>query len=47
MSVSELIDAGKRHFQFDYMKVVVLAAWCIWIHRNNLIFNGAQISFEE
>jgi hypothetical protein len=29
MSVSELIDDGKRHFQFDYMKVVVLAAWCI------------------
>jgi hypothetical protein len=46
LSVIELIEDGKRHFQFDcYMEVVVLAAWCIWIHRNNLIFNGVQISF--
>jgi hypothetical protein len=46
LSVPELIEDSKRHFQFDcYMEVVVLAGWCIWIHRNNLICNGVQISF--
>jgi hypothetical protein len=41
-----MIKDGRRHFQFDcYMEVVVLAAWCIWIHRNNLIFNRVHISF--
>jgi hypothetical protein len=46
LPVAELIENGKRLFQFDcYMEVVVLAAWCIWIHRNDLIFNGVHISF--
>lgn len=24
--------------------VVMLVAWCVWKHRNTIIFNGAQLS---
>jgi hypothetical protein len=27
------------------MEVLILAAWAIWIHRNNFIFNNEHISF--
>jgi hypothetical protein len=45
LSVVEMIEEGRAHFQHAcFMEVVILALWCIWIHRNNLIFNGIQLS---
>jgi hypothetical protein len=45
LPVVEMIEDGRRHFMHRcYMEVVVLAAWTIWIHRNNSIFNGLQVS---
>jgi hypothetical protein len=40
-----MIEEGRGHFQHAcFMEVVILSLWCIWIHRNNLIFNGVQLS---
>jgi hypothetical protein len=45
LSATEMIEEGRGHFQYAcFMEVVILASWCIWIHRNNLIFNGVQLS---
>jgi hypothetical protein len=45
LSLVELIEEGRAHFQYAcFMEVVILALWCIWIHRNNSIFNGFQSS---
>jgi hypothetical protein len=43
--VIEMIEEVRCHFQYTcFMEVVILASWCIWIHRNNLIFNSVQLS---
>jgi hypothetical protein len=40
-----MIEDGRRNFQHAcFMVVTVIAAWSIWIHRNNFIFNGVQTS---
>jgi membrane-bound metal-dependent hydrolase YbcI (DUF457 family) len=45
LPVVEMIEDGHRHFMHScYMEVVVLVAGTIWIHRNNSIFNGLQVS---
>jgi hypothetical protein len=37
-----MIEQQKRQFLSDcYMEVIMMAAWAIWIHRNNIIFNNA------
>ncbi|KAF8662014.1 hypothetical protein HU200_056572 [Digitaria exilis] len=28
-----------------YREIVIVAAWCIWCHRNNIISNGHSLSF--
>jgi hypothetical protein len=46
LPVVEMIEAGRRHFSHNsYVEVITIAAWSIWIHRNNYIFNGDQTSF--
>jgi hypothetical protein len=44
LSVLEMIEQQKRQFLLDcYMEVIMMAAWAIWIHRSNIIFNNASM----
>jgi hypothetical protein len=44
--VDNMLIEGKWNFRnICYIEVIILAAWTIWIHRNNFIFNSEVISF--
>jgi hypothetical protein len=48
LSVLEMIEQQKRQFLSGcYMEVIMMAAWVIWIHRNNIIFNNASICLAQ
>ena len=45
-SFPEVILRMKTHLQRDFFNAVILMCWTIWMARNDLIFNGNQISFQ-
>jgi hypothetical protein len=46
LPVADMVQEQRSQFPSScYMEVIILAAWSIWIHRNNIIFNNGQISF--
>jgi hypothetical protein len=43
-----MIEQQKNRFGYDcFMEVVILATGSIWLHRNNIIFNSAQLSLNR
>ncbi|KAF8760581.1 hypothetical protein HU200_010019 [Digitaria exilis] len=44
MDMDMLIQARKDFNSKIFIEVVIIAAWAIWTHRNEVIFDGAHIS---
>jgi hypothetical protein len=48
LSVVSMMEHQRNQFSHDcLMEVLILATWSIWLYRNNIIFNSAQISLSR
>jgi hypothetical protein len=40
-----MINKSRRQFNSKiFREVIMVAGWCIWCHRNAIIFDGASVS---
>ncbi|KAF8648119.1 hypothetical protein HU200_065022 [Digitaria exilis] len=48
LSVAEIILKARQLFGLQTPgEIVLIASWCIWTHRNSIIFYGASISLDR
>ncbi|KAF8695310.1 hypothetical protein HU200_037536 [Digitaria exilis] len=48
LSVTEMVLQARQLFGLpSFREIVLIASWCIWTHRNSIIFDGAFVSLER
>ncbi|RCV19087.1 hypothetical protein SETIT_3G356100v2 [Setaria italica] len=46
-TVDLIIDAHQKFGSKIFMEISMVACWCIWLHRNGIIFDGAALSLDR
>ncbi|KAG2579233.1 hypothetical protein PVAP13_6NG251300 [Panicum virgatum] len=46
LPLGEMVMQARQDFgAMIFREIAIVAAWCIWTHRNSIIFNGQSLSF--